>query len=195
MERLHHDHVAATGCDGPLYSSAVVVRADDPARIVADLHGRHATYNGPDSQSGYNTLRALVAPLARDGRFFGRVTRSGAHRLGLAAVREGRAGCAAVDAVTLALIGRQAPAEADGIRVLAWTAPAPGLPYVTAIARDDGMVARIRQAVLAAAEDDDAADARAALLLSGFATPDRAAYATIDAMETAAQAAGYPVLA
>ena len=40
-------------------------------RALADLRGRRVALNADDSQSGRNALRAAVAPLAHDGRFFG----------------------------------------------------------------------------------------------------------------------------
>src|SRR5262249_23278469 len=51
---------AAEGCEGPTYRSVVVVPADSPARSLADLSGARVAFNGMDSQSGYNALRALV---------------------------------------------------------------------------------------------------------------------------------------
>ncbi len=58
------------GCDGVLHRSFVVVRADDPARELADLRGRRCAVNGFDSNTGMNLLRAAIAPLAQDGAVF-----------------------------------------------------------------------------------------------------------------------------
>ncbi len=63
----------AAGCEGPNYVSLIVVRSGDSLRGLADLRGRTAAVNYATSQSGYSALRASVADLARDGRFFGRV--------------------------------------------------------------------------------------------------------------------------
>ncbi len=79
---------AAPGCDGHLYSSALVAREDDPARRLEEFRGRAVAANAPDSQSGCNCLRAMVAPLAVRGRFFARVEWTGAHRASLEALRE-----------------------------------------------------------------------------------------------------------
>src|SRR5262245_43660702 len=70
---------AADGCAAADYCSLVIVAADNPAGDVAALRGARCAVNGTDSQSGYNALRALVAPLADGGRFFGRVAVSGSH--------------------------------------------------------------------------------------------------------------------
>ncbi len=187
---------AAEGCEGPAYRSLVVVREDDAARGIADLRGRRAAVNARDSQSGCNALRALVAPLARDGRFFGAVVESGAHRRSLDLVREGAADVAAVDCVTAALARRHAPARMAGLRVLARTAPGvPGLPLVTARRTSDADLARLRAGLAAAAVDPTLAEARADLLLVGFAVLPEGAYAACRAMEAAAAALGYPDLA
>ena len=90
------------GCTGVFQRSQVVLRADDPSVALADLRGRRVAFNGTDSQSGYNRLRALVAPLARDGHFFGSRLETGAHAESLKSVQDGKADVAAIDCVSLA---------------------------------------------------------------------------------------------
>ena len=58
------------GCHGPSYSSVILVREGVTAQSLEDLRGCTAAFNGPDSQSGYNCLRFMAAPLSRDGEFF-----------------------------------------------------------------------------------------------------------------------------
>lgn len=185
----------AEGCEGALYRSAIVVRAEDPATGLDDLRGRRVAFNATDSQSGYNGLRASIAPLAEEGRFFGASVESGAHRESLRMVAARRADVAAIDAVTFALLAECVPDEVAGIRVLAWTDPAPSLPYVTAAVATDDMVARLRAALDRAVADPSAAASREALLLGGFETLPLSAYAVIDDMERAAVDASYPRLA
>ena len=185
----------AAHCAGARYCSVVVVRRDDPAVTVGDLRGRHAAFNGADSQSGYNSLRALVAPLAREGRFFATVSETGRHAASLAMVRDGRADVCALDCVSPALWSRHMPELVAGTRVLTVTARAPSLPYVTHAGRRDADVARMAAALAEAAADPELAAVRESLLIEGFATLPRAAYDEIDAMEDAARAAGYPKLA
>ena len=67
----------APGCEGPLYSSVIVVPAASSAQTMSDLRGLRCVINGYGSHSGCNALRATVAPLARDGRFFESVVVSG----------------------------------------------------------------------------------------------------------------------
>ena len=185
----------AAGCAGATYVSWLVLRRDDPAKTLADLRGRRVAFNDHGSQSGNNTLRAMVAPLATDGRFFAAAIESGAHRRSLALVKAGEADVAAIDCVTFALIARAAPAEVAGIRVLCASGAAPGLPYVTAIGAPDDMVQRLCGGIAAAFADPALAETRATLLLDGCEVLPPAAYDVIPAMESAAIAAGYPQLA
>ncbi|NQW10245.1 MAG: PhnD/SsuA/transferrin family substrate-binding protein [Alphaproteobacteria bacterium] len=186
---------AAEGCGDGTYRSGFVVRSGDPATTLADLRGRRVAANGADSQSGCSALRAAVAPLARAGRFFGEVQWSGGHRFSLAAVREGRADVAAIDGVTLALIGAHAPAEMHGVRILDWSAEAPALPYATRRGTTSDLIDRLRDGVLAAARDPGAATVRDTLLLRGMDVIDDAAYTAIVTMRETAERLGYPVLA
>lgn len=185
----------APGCEGPRYRSVLVVRADDPARGLADLRGRRAAVNAGDSQSGMSALRAAVAPLATDGRFFGAVLSSGGHAASALAVAEGRADIAALDCVSWAHLAAHRAPLGRALRVLGTTAPAPALPFVTAATRPEPEVAALRAALAGAIADPALRPACDTLLLDGVEVLDDAAYDAITAMEDAARHAGYPVLA
>lgn len=185
----------AEHCAGPRYCSVVVVASGHPAVTVDDLRGSHVAVNGFDSQSGFNSLRGLVAPLARDGRFFGRVSETGRHAASLAMVAAGEADVCALDCVSHALWRRHMPELLEGTRVLTVTARAPSLPYVTHAGRSDEDVTRMRAALAEAVADPSLRQAREYLLIAGFETLPRTAYDAIDAMEADAIAAGYEELA
>jgi ABC-type phosphate/phosphonate transport system substrate-binding protein len=185
---------AVPGCAGASYVSWVVVRQDDPAKTPADLRGARVAFNDDGSQSGYNTLRALIAPIAQGQAFFAAAIESGAHRNSLALVKAGKADVATLDCVTFALIARAAPKEVEGIRVLRASATAPGLPYVTAAATSPADVQRLQAGIAAAFADPALRATRAALRLDGCEILPRSAYDVIPAMEQAAIAAGYPQL-
>lgn len=182
---------AANGCDGADYCSFIVVAEDNAAASLEDLRGGVCTYNGRDSQSGYNALRAAIAPLA-DGRgFFSRSFESGGHAISLQLVGSGKADVCAVDCVTHALLTRYRPAAVAGTRVLTVTQSAPGLPYVTRAGVDADRLRRLRDGLNEAFADTQLADVREALLLSGMQVLDPDAYRYIDEMENSARAAGY----
>jgi ABC-type phosphate/phosphonate transport system substrate-binding protein len=186
---------AAEGCTGPCYTSAIVVRVDDAARRLGDLAGRVCAVNSRMSQSGYNALRHAVAPHAGHGRFFARVVETGEHLASLTAVSGGLADVAAIDAVTLALVKACRPVAVAGLRVLCLSEPAPGLPYVTRADAGADLLARLREGLQAAFADPRSRSARQALLLTGAEVLPAAAYRSIDDMEAAAAAQGYPALA
>ncbi|MFX4222798.1 MAG: phosphate/phosphite/phosphonate ABC transporter substrate-binding protein [Thalassobaculum sp.] len=186
----------AEGCGNGLYSSAFVVREDDPAETLADLRGRRAAANGPDSQSGCNALRIAVAMIAGGSdRFFSEVLWSGAHRQSLAMVRDGQADIAAIDGVTFALVGDAAPDEVAGLRVLDWSASTPALPYAVRRNLDGDSRARILEGLLAAGADPDAAAARDTLRIARLLPARDADYAVMVEMREAAEDRGYPLLA
>ncbi len=182
------------GCEGPRYRSAFVVRADEPAESLEALRGRRVAINARTSQSGYNCLRHAVSALAGGAAFFSQVVETGAHGASLAAVRESLADLAATDCVTLALMRRTEPAAFEGLRVLDWSAPAPGLPYVTRADAAPELVERLQAGLAAAAADPALAAAREALCLEGFELLPLEAYRVIDEMEQAARDSGYPDL-
>jgi ABC-type phosphate/phosphonate transport system substrate-binding protein len=185
----------ARGCEGSAYCSLIVVRRDCPAADVSGLSGKRAAINGWDSHSGMNAFRAAVAPFAREGRFFGDVLVTGGHRESLQAVARGDAEVAAVDAVTHALLTAQAPDELEGLRVLAETARAPGLPFITAGSAEPGRLAALRAGLAAVLQDPELKPARAALLLTGFEARPVEDYALFPAWAREAAEAGYPELA
>jgi ABC-type phosphate/phosphonate transport system substrate-binding protein len=185
----------AEHCAGPRYCSVVVVGKEHRAITIDDLRGGHVAVNGFDSQSGFNSLRALVAPLAQGGRFFGKVSETGRHAASLAMVAAGKADVCAIDCVSHGLWRRHMPELLTGTRVLTVTARAPSLPYVTHAGRSDAEVASMRAALVEAAADPALSEVRDRLLIAGFETLSRAAYDEIDAMEADAIAAGYPELA
>ncbi len=182
----------APGCEGTFYRSAVVVRRNESAPTLADMAGRRAAFNSRDSQSGYNSLRALVAPLAVHGRFFCDTLETGAHRRSLHAVATGAADLAAIDVVTLALITDQAPEKTANLRVLCHTAPAPGLPLIARAGMSDADLGRLRSAVALACQDTSQ-EARA-LRLDGIEVLPPSAYDVILVQRDNAAALGYPEL-
>lgn len=177
---------AAPGCSGPAYRSALVARADDPRASVAAFAGASLAVNGFDSQSGWNALaHAVMTGTPRPDRAIGRIVITGGHRASLHAVGVDRADWAAIDAVTWDLLRRHSPDAVSGLHRFGWSAPAPGLPFVTAAHRPGADVERIRAAVAAALADPATARARSTLGLAGLIRLPPAAYDRIRAMARA----------
>jgi ABC-type phosphate/phosphonate transport system substrate-binding protein len=156
------------GCDGPLMRSFIIVAKDSALHSLEDLRGTTAAINGPDSNSGSNFFRAAVAPLARDGHFFGRIIETGSHGGSIAAVVEGRADSAAIDCVTYANIRRFDPGHIQAVRIIAETPKGPGLPFITSGDASDDRVLLLRNALGAAIKEPSLSAMRATLGLVDF---------------------------
>ena len=185
----------APGCDGPSYCSILVVAAGSQATSPADLQGKRAAFNTPDSQSGMNALRAVIAPLAEGGRFFAEIIETGGHAASLDLVAAGGADVAAIDAVSLALFALYRRPAAARVRELCRSPSAPSLPFITAGGASHERVMRLRDGLRTAMADPDLAGARQALLLRDIMLLPDSAYEPILEMERAAQRRGYPILA
>ena len=185
----------APGCTGATYRSVILVRRDSPWRDISGLEGASATANSEDSQSGYSALRAVVAPHARRGRFFGRVVLSGSHRDSLRMVARGEADVCAIDAVCMALARRHEREAIRRVRIIARSPRAPALPFITAGGRSSADLALIRHALFDVLADRALAAAREAMFLDGAEVLDDRAYDRIAAIERKAVVLGYPKLA
>jgi len=185
---------SANGCSDADYCSLIVVSEDNPASDLEDIRGAVCAYNDRQSHSGYNALRAAIAPLAGGSAFFSRVVESGGHPDSIEFVASGRADVCGVDCVTHTLLANNRPNALAGTRVLGVTESAPGLPYVTRVGVGEEYMSRLRDGLQSAFEDPQLADTRTTLLLAGMRVLGHDAYQRIDDMEDSARAAGYPEL-
>jgi ABC-type phosphate/phosphonate transport system substrate-binding protein len=174
------------GCDGPTYCSVIVARRRSAVRSLDDVAGKVAATNSRDSQSGWHALRHCLIGRGAPAR----ILETGGHRKSVAAVREGRADVAAIDCVTYASLQAIAPQEVAPLHVIARSASAPALPYVTRrdIAASD--LQRLRAGLAAAAADPALAGTRAAMLIAGVEVVPLQAYDRLLEMEREADRAG-----
>lgn len=160
-------HYAAPGCEGRRYRSLLVAREADSHRMLGDFFGRRAACNAEHSQSGYNVLRKMVAPLSREGRFFSEVVFSGSHRQSLRELQQENADIAAIDCVTYAL-----------------------LPLITAGATPAATLNSLREALQQLVSDARYRPLCDALLICGYSDMPREAYAPLLAWRDEAAALG-----
>jgi ABC-type phosphate/phosphonate transport system substrate-binding protein len=186
---------SAPGCDGIFCRSQLVARTEDAGRPLADFRGLRVAFNSDDSQSGYNALRAAVAPLARHGRFFAEALATGGHAASMAAVQQGRADIAAIDCVTLDGLRRNMPQTVAGLCTIGQTLAYPGLPLITGHATSVAELQTLQAGLAALVRDPSAADALAALGIIGFQTLPLDTYQVCVDMRLQAQALGYAELA
>ena len=196
VDVLARPHYSLPGCGDHSYCSFVVVRADADITDLAGLQGKRLVANSPDSHSGMNALRHLLAPLAAqrlvNGRFFDQVRWSGGHANSLAMLQAGQADCAAIDCVTFAYCAEHRPALLQGLRVIAQTAQAPSLPWVCSKRLSQAQRDGLRQLVLELPARESVA--AATLHLAHFEPSSLANYQPILDMERSAIALGYGVL-
>lgn len=185
----------APGCEGINCRSVLIARAEHANFSLENFRDRRVAFNSSDSQSGYNALRALVAPLSKHGRFFNEALATGGHRQSVDAVREGQADLAAIDCVTWALLQKTAPQAAQGLREIGLSAPYPGLPLISAFGVDAGVIACLQNALRSVLQDPAIQPALDTLLITGFETPPMAVYQRCTNLEQEAFVHGYPVLA
>jgi ABC-type phosphate/phosphonate transport system substrate-binding protein len=159
------------GCAPGYYRSVFVARADDPRQGLADFAGAAFAWNEDLSQSGW---AAPQIHAARMGLRLNATLKTGGHRLSAAAVADGRADLAALDAVTWALMLGLDPVVAR-LRVIALTDPTPGLPLIAAQGTDtEATFAALAEAVAALPPED-----RATLRLKGMVRLPASAYLAV----------------
>ncbi|MBU9848187.1 phosphate/phosphite/phosphonate ABC transporter substrate-binding protein [Rahnella ecdela] len=176
----------APGCDGYRYRSFLLAREEDAKLHLSDFRHRRLAFNSTDSQSGYNSLRALVAPLAQCGQFFSQATATGSHHGSLHYVQQNRADLAAIDCVTLELLHRHEPSALSGLVIIGQTAAVPGLPLITSAKTLPEHLAILRQALHEIAHEPVSKP----LLIEEFSEVPRQAYGVITLMKNIAQEFG-----
>ncbi len=179
------------GCEGSNYRSFVVVRDESKYETVEDLRNTRCVINTPTSHSGMNVLRALVAPLHCNGRFFSAVSTSGAHERSLRMIRNGHVDVAAIDCVTHALLAEYRPGELAGTRVIHVTDSVPAPPYVTAFNSTPEKIAAMRHAMFCAMNQPSTTAAKATLMISGVEVLTDDAYVPIESLASMAHNRDY----
>ena len=156
----------------PLYWSEFVVGVRSSHRTLDDTFGGRIAFTSPESQSGFAApLRHLReasdgTPLYREV-IAPQINPQGA----VAAVAEGRADVAAIDAYSLQLLRRFVPELAAQVRVVARTEPRPIPPLVGSQSFD-----ALTEAFLAAHQDPALHSLLADLRLDRFVRPDAGSY-------------------
>jgi ABC-type phosphate/phosphonate transport system substrate-binding protein len=187
-------HYSAPGCEGSRYRSAIVVREKDSAERLADLRGRRCAINEASSNSGMNLLRASIAPLAKEGRFFGSVLFSGSHLASVEMVSEGKADVAAIDCVSLAHFNRHLPSATANLRILDWTPSSPSLPFITGAATSDATLEILRSSLAAVLADKALDSVREQLFLDGVDLQPAASFAEVLCLKQSVVELGYPAI-
>lgn len=157
---------AVSGCEGPLYSSMIVARAEDAGEGVAALARRRVARNAVDSFSGHVVIQEAMRGEGIDPDAATWIE-TGSHRASMRAVASGAADLAAIDAVCWALAGEHEADAVSRLRILRQTPLRPGLPLITAQARGESDAEAIAAAVAEAIASPGLKPETEALYLSG----------------------------
>ena len=153
VQRVATPHYNVEGCDGPTYSSAVVVGKDSSFERLEDVLPGSVAVNSCDSLSGYRCF----SPLIGDARAaFAALKISGGHRTSALMVARGEADCAAIDAVCWSLFQQFEPGAAQRLRVLAWGPKFPALPFITSLRTGENDVRLLADGLAAASATREA---------------------------------------
>ncbi len=176
--QLHHrvsligtPDFAVEGCAPGYYRSAIVVRKSDQRTRIEDFRDAVFAYNQTGSQSGY---AAPYWHVKAHGFWFENRLQTGQHFKSAQAVAEGLADLTALDAVSWRLMQEYEPFS-DDLKVLDWTTPTPGLPYISAAkANQPAIFQAVRQAIQDLTEED-----RSALGLRDLVYIDKQTYLAV----------------
>lgn len=113
--------------------SVIICKANHEGTQLSDFKNKVVAFNSAQSQSGYNSLRHLIAPLSSKGQFFKSTIFTGGHRDSVLAVQAGQADIASIDGVSYEGFLQHAPEITQGLKIIATTHSYPGLPLISAI--------------------------------------------------------------
>ena len=117
------------GCSSGHYRSAVIVHRDSKLHQLGDLANTTIAYNEPLSQSGW---AAVVSEMEEAGLKPTAGLQTHAHANSAIAVSTRKADFAAIDAHTWRLLLTYQTELTNKLRVVHWTTPTPGLPFICA---------------------------------------------------------------
>lgn len=140
------------GCPPGYYNSVLVVSAQSGADDLSHLQTPRLAYNDALSQSGW---AAPFAHLKAHAVEFMPGPQTGSHAASAQTVADAEADIAALDALTWTMLQRENPQLAQALKVIAHTAPTPGLPYITALGQDPEPLAQAIDRAIARLTETD----------------------------------------
>lgn len=159
------------GCPPGHYRSAIVARADDPRKRPEEFAEAVFAFNQTFSQSGFAAPYNHLKPR---GFWFENRVQSHGHLMSARAVANRTADIASLDAVSWRLMQTYEP-FVQNLRVIEWTPPTPGLPYIAAAGADRQATFEAVAQAIASLSPQDAK----ALGLRGLVTIPRQAYLAV----------------
>jgi ABC-type phosphate/phosphonate transport system substrate-binding protein len=185
--------VPASGDGRPLYATHLVVRAESDIATMADSFGRRIGWTVEHSQSGFNAVRTHLLDTRRErGLLYSEsIGPLVTPRRVIEAVLADRIDIGPLDSYFYDLLLAAEPETASRLRIVATTAPRPMPLLVASRGVDDTTVMALRQAVLAARDDQATREILARLRLSDFAAVEPEDYDVLIREANTADAEGY----
>lgn len=121
-----------SGCAPGYYNSVFVVRSDSPADNPTQFAKGRFAFNDLMSQSGYGSAQLWADS---HGFLFDATMQTGSHHASIAAVANGTADIAAIDAQTWWIEQAENPLTAQ-LKVIGTTDPSPGMTFITRNGQD-----------------------------------------------------------
>ena len=140
-------------CRGPNYCSLILVHETDKRQTLEEFRGTRFTFNGTDSQSGFNALRNMLLDAELGIPFFGENIVSGQHINSIKTVASKKADLCSVDCVSHALIAKYQPALIENTRILTVTQLTAGLPLISSVNTSDEIIELVFTAMKSICED------------------------------------------
>lgn len=176
----------------PVYYSDIVVRRSSAFRTFADLRGARWSYNGADSHSGYSTVVDHLADRGETPAYFGSFEAVGSHAESIRRIASGAVDASAIDSQVLAVTVRDEPELGEALRIVGTIGPSPIQPLVAAARVASTVVHAVRDAVLAAHEDEQARAGLAHGMVERFVAVTPAFYDPIRRAASRVDAAAAP---
>ncbi|HLA98035.1 MAG TPA: PhnD/SsuA/transferrin family substrate-binding protein [Anaerolineales bacterium] len=166
----------------PVYFSDVIVRRETPFTSFGDLRGVRWAYNEPNSHSGYNLTRYVLAQMGAFDGYFGSAIQAGSHQAALQMLLAGQIDATAIDSTVLEIELENKPEVEDRIRTVATWGPSPIPPWVVQKRLPDRLKTAIREILLGMEAEIEGRRVLASLRLKRFARVRDEDYNPIRAM-------------
>ena len=178
-------------CNGIFCKSVVIAQANNLNNNLLHFKNTKVAFNSPQSQSGYNSFRHLIAPLSQNGGFFENSISTGGHKASVLAVQSGQADIAAIDCVTYEGFCRYAPELTQGLKIINTTQAYPGLPLISALNTPTEVLDALKNSLSRIHLQEQLRDTLATLMIKQFKPSSWQDYEICLQMEKEAQTLGY----
>jgi ABC-type phosphate/phosphonate transport system substrate-binding protein len=179
----------------PVYCTDFVVRADSPIRTLSDAFGGRIGWTVEHSQSGFNAVRHHLLRYRRErtGALFREsVGPLVTPRRVIEALMSGAIDVGPLDSYVHDLLKVHEPATVGALRTVETTVMTPMPLLVASAGASPETIERLRDVLVRAGSEADAAELLRPLLLTGFDTVEKRAYDQMVRQAQEANEAGYP---